>query len=178
MRIASEGEMRRPLVSLAIALLSLSLSAQPAPAAPGDDQARATFILLLSKYVTWPEGAFASATAPIVVAVIGNPGLADQLSKLARGQVIEGRGFEILAAADAASASGAHIVFVSSPEEAQALASAKPVRVSEKPAKLADTDIAIRMEQGRIAFAVNRGDVQKRGLKLSSKLMRLASSFE
>ena len=31
---------------------------------------------------------------------------------------------------------------------------------------------------GRVAFAVNRKDVHRRGLKLSSKLMRLASDFE
>jgi hypothetical protein len=171
--------MRRSFRLLAIAVLGvISLLTSPALATPADDQARATFILLLSKYVTWPEGAFASPTSPVVVAVVGNPALAEQLRALARGQVIEGRGFEVLAAADAASASGAHIVFVSSPDESKALASAKPIRVSEEPTKLADTDIAIRMESGRIAFGVNRGDVQKRGLKFSSKLMRLASSFE
>jgi hypothetical protein len=171
--------MRRSLRSLAIAVLgSLALLALPALAKPADDQARAMFILLLSKYVRWPEGAFASPNDPVVVAVIGNPALTEQLRALARGQVIEGRGFDIRGAVDAPSAAGAHIVFVSSPDEAKALASAKPIRVSEEPTKLADTDIAIRMESGRVAFAVNRGDVQKRGLKLSSKLMRLASSFE
>lgn len=171
--------MRRSLRHLAISLLSiLALSAAPALANSAEDQIRATFILLLSKYVTWPDGAFASPTAPIVVAVVGNPALAERMRALANGQVLEGRAFEVRAAADAASAAGAHIVFVSSPDESRALASAKPIRISEKPTKLADTDIAIRLESGRAAFAVNRGDIARRGLKLSSKLMRLASSFE
>ena len=171
--------MRRSLRRLAFALLSvLALLAAPVFAKAADDEARATFILLLSKYVTWPEGAFATPTSPVVVAVVGNPALAEQMRALAKGQVVEGRAFEVRDAADAAGAAGAHIVFASSPDASKALASARPIRVSEKPTKLEDTDIAIRMESGRVAFAVNSGDVRKRGLKLSSKLMRLASSFE
>lgn len=148
--------------------------AQGAP----DDAARATFLLVLGKYVTWPVGAFKSPTAPIVVAVVGNAGLVAELESLARGQQIEGRGIEIRAASDPAACASAHIVFVSDAAQSSALASAQPLRVFEGPRHLADTDIAIRMQAGRIAFSVNRKDVTRRGIKLSSKLMRLASSFE
>ena len=154
--------------------------AQPVLAkAASDDATRAIFVLQLSNYVTWPAAAFSSPSAPIVVAVVGNPALTAELTTLARGQTVAGRSFEIRAAADAAGCAGAHLVFVSEAEQSRALtASPAPLRVSEKPDKLADTDIAIRMISGRVAFAVNRKDVDRRGLKLSSKLMRLASDFE
>ena len=164
------------------ALLALASAFFVAPAArangPAGDQARATFLLLLGKYVTWPASAFSSATAPVVVAVIGNPGLVSELQTLGRGQRVDGRSIEIRAAQDVAACAGAHIVFVSDAAQSDALASSQPLRVFEDPSRLANTDIAIRMQEGRVAFAVNRKDVARRGLKLSSKLMRLASSFE
>ena len=159
-------------------VLACALVAAPAAQArSSDDAARATFLILLGKYVTWPAGAFASPTAPLVVAVVGNPALVGELQALARGQQIEGRAVEVRSAPDAAAAAGAHIVFVSDAAQSNALAAERPLRVSDR-GRLADTDIAIRMESGRVAFAVNRKDVERRGLKLSSKLMRLASSFD
>jgi hypothetical protein len=163
---------------LASCALALSFAPRASYAKPADDQARATFLLLLSKYVTWPDGAFSSPASPVVVAVVGNPSLVAQLKALARGLVVGGRAFEIRDAAGPADCAGAHIVFVASSDDARALASAPPLRVSERPDRIADTDIAIRMQEGRVAFVVNRGDVQRRGLKLSSKLMRLASTLE
>lgn len=153
--------------------------AQPTRAeAASGDATRAMFVLQLSNYVTWPAAAFSSPSAPIVVAVVGNPALTAELTALARGQTVAGRFFEIRAAADAAGCAGAHLVFVSETAQSRALtASPAPLRVSEEPDKLADTDIAIRMISGRVAFSVNRKDVDRRGLKISSKLMRLASDF-
>ncbi len=167
----------RLLLAAWVALAGALLAAPAAQAKSSDDTARATFLILLGKYVTWPAGAFASPTAPIVVAVVGNPALVDELQALARGQQIDGRAVEVRSATDAAAAAGAHIVFVSDAAQSNELAKARPLRVSDR-GRLADTDIAIRMEAGRVAFAVNRRDVERRGLKLSSKLMRLASSFD
>ncbi|HEY8123618.1 MAG TPA: YfiR family protein [Myxococcota bacterium] len=169
--------MRRIFLAFMVAVVS-ALFVAPAAQANSDDQARATFLLLLGKYVTWPANAFSSDTAPIVVAVVGNPKLVTELQTLSRGQVIETRPIEIRVANDAADCAGAHIVFVSDSVQSNALAASQPLRVSEKPGRLSDTDIAIRMQAGRIAFSVNQKDVARRGLKLSSKLMRLASSFE
>lgn len=150
-----------------------ALRAEPAR----DDQTRATFLLLLTKYVTWPDNAFSSPSAPIVVAVVGNPKLAAALESLAADQKVEGRSFDIRAVSDASATSGAHLVFVDE-SQSGALASASPLRITEDPEKLSSTDIAIRLEGDRVAFAVNRKDVSRRGLKLSSKLLKLASSFE
>lgn len=142
------------------------------------DEARATFVLLLGKYVAWPRTAFAAPSAPIVVAVIGNPALASEMRRLAIGQVFDGHPIEVREAADASDAASAHIAFVSDPSQASALASAKPLRVIEGRGNLHRTDIQIEMHEGRIAFAVNRKDAEQRGLKLSSKLLRLASSLD
>ena len=165
--------------ALAICALTAFSVASARASGPSYDATRAAFVLLVSKYVTWPAAAFSSPSAPIVVAVIGNPALAAKLRTLASSQLVEERPFEIRSAANAASCAGAHIVFVSEAEQAPLLdADSAPLRVSEEPDELRETDIAIRVISGRVAFAVNRKDVQRRGLKLSSKLMRLASSFE
>jgi hypothetical protein len=161
------------------ALLVCVAAATPASAlATPDDEARATFVLLLGKYVSWPAAAFSSPTAPIVVAVIGNPTLAADMSRLAVGQQFEGRSIAVREIADASAGADAHIVFASDPAQATALASSKPLRVIEGTGRLGTTDIEIQLRSGRVAFAVNRKDVTRRGLKLSSRLLRLASSFE
>jgi len=161
------------------ALLACAAAAAPAGAkAAPDDGARAAFVLLLGKYVTWPATAFSSPEAPIVVAVIGNPALAAEMSKLAVGQRFGGRAIAVREVADASAGSDSHIVFASDPAQARALASAKPLRVIEGTGRLGATDIEIQLRSGRVAFAVNRKGVTQRGLKLSSRLLRLASSFE
>jgi hypothetical protein len=165
---------------LVAACAATAFFAQPLRAKEAShDATRAMFVLQLSNYVTWPATAFSSPTAPIVVAVLGNPALTAELTTLARSQSVGGRSFEIRAAADAAGCAGAHLVFVSEAAQSRGLtASPAALRVSEEADKLADTDIAIRMISGRVAFAVNRKDVNRRGLEISSKLMRLASDFE
>jgi YfiR/HmsC-like len=167
----------RVWISVCVAACVLAIGAPLAAESARDDQIRATFLLLLTKYVTWPDDAFASPTAPIVVAVVGNPGLASTLQTLSTDQRVAGRAFEIRAVPDAAASIGAHLVFVAE-DQSEAVVAGSPLRITEEPDKLSRTDIAIRLEGDRVAFSVNRKDVARRGLKLSSKLLKLASSFE
>jgi hypothetical protein len=153
-------------VRLAGVLACIAVAAPAGAHAAPDDGARAAFVLLLGKYVTWPATAFSSAA------------LAAEMSKLALGQRFDGRAIAVREIADAAAGADAHIVFASDPAQAHALASARPLRVIEGTGRLENTDIEIQLRSGRVAFAVNRKDVTRRGLKLSSKLLRLASSFE
>lgn len=171
------SKLARPLL-LAVALGAVAFAPAPLRAAESRNEARATFLLLLGQYVTWPAGAFAAPGAPLVISIVGDPALSRELSGIAAGQAVEGHPVQVRAAADVGSAAGSHIVFVTKPEDARALANASPLRVSEQSSRVADTDIAIRVEGERIAFAVNRRALGARGLKLSSKLMRLASSFD
>jgi hypothetical protein len=160
------------------ALLSAITAATSPAAAASDDEARATFVLLLGKYVTWPSSAFSSASAPIVVVVMGNPALASEVKRLAAGQQLEGRAIEVRDVADASGAADAHIVFTSDAAQSSALADARPLRVIEGKGGLRRADVQIQLMGGRVAFAVNRKHAAQRGLKLSSKLLRLASSLE
>jgi hypothetical protein len=169
----------RGLRSIACVLLLVVSAASAPPAhAQGGDQTRAQFVLLLGKYVNWPETAFASPQAPIVIAVIANPLLTAELRRLAVGQLVNGRPVEVRECADAGGAAQAHIAFVSDGVQSSALADARPLRVIEGGDELRRADIAIELQGGRVAFSVNRRQTAQRGLKLSSKLLRLASSFE
>lgn len=170
--------MRFRIASLALLLALTSFAPSGSSAGESPDQVRATFILLLGKYVTWPAAAFKSPSAPLVISVVGSPGLAHEMQVQSAGYDIEGHPVEVRAVPDAASAAGSHIVFVPSADDSKALAAESPLRISEDSKRLADTDIAIKLQEGRVAFAVNRKGAERHGLKLGSKLMRLASSFE
>ena len=166
------------IASLALVLAVSSLGPAVPAAGESPDQVRATFLLLLGKYVTWPASAFKSPNAPLVISVVGNPGLAREMQGQAAGFDIEGHPVEVRSVPDAASSAGSHIVFVPTAEESRALAGTAPLRVSEDTKRLGDTDIAIKLQEGRVAFSVNRKEVERRGMKLGSKLMRVASSCE
>ena len=167
----------RGICAIAAVLLALGWTL-PARADDGDP-VRANFILLLPKYTTWPATAFASPTSPVVIAVVGDDALAKELSALAVGHQIEGRPVLIRAVASAAEAGSAHVIFLASPDDARDVELSPGLRVIEGRRNVRAGEIAFVMHgTEKVEFAVNKDGVKKRGLKLSSKLMRLASSFD
>lgn len=164
---------------LTILLAGTWLSPGAAHAQESPNHVRGMFLLLLGKYVTWPATAFDSPSAPLVISIVGNSSLASEMQALSGGQSIDGHAIEVRAVPDAAGASGSHIVFVPTAEASREVASAaSALRVVEGEKNVNAGEIAIALQKGRVAFAINSRDVKARGLKLSSKLMNLASDFE
>jgi len=86
--------MRRALVKhlrvAALVILTGMVTAQT----PSDGEVKANFLMNFAEFVEWPEGAFASSSAPIIVGVIGQDPLGGELDKLS-GRMVNGRKLEI-----------------------------------------------------------------------------------
>ena len=81
-----------------------------------EEQAKAVYLVNLTKYVDWPSHAFAEKNSPIVICVLGEQSLRDELKKLAvvaRSTVrpIHVRGF------DGTIPGSCHMIFISGSEK-------------------------------------------------------------
>jgi hypothetical protein len=162
------------------------LAAFAASAHAADDAAsaplKARFLFLLTQYTSWPDEAFAAPDAPLVIAVVGDPAVAQELRALAAGERVNGRALEVRAAENGAALGGVHLAYLAdrgaSRDQARALAGQPTLRVAENTGFLEVGDVRIELIKGRVAFDVNLKKSRRMGLKLSAKLVKLASRVE
>ncbi|MBI3855352.1 MAG: YfiR family protein [Planctomycetes bacterium] len=152
----------------------------------GDQAAReyevkAAFLYNFAAYVEWPKAAFAEESSPILVCVVGADPFAGTLDRALQGKTAQGRSLAVRHAASAKEAKGCHIVFLPAAEGEQlaaltaALAGTPALLVGESEGlarKGAACNFAI--EDSRVRLEVNVGTAEKAGLRLGSKLLKIA----
>lgn len=154
---------------------------------------KAAFLINFLKFVRWPAGRTAPATAPWRIGIYGHNPFGDYLAEIARNKAIDGRPVEVVFIAAPSAAAGAdtpaswhqlrscHLAFVS--REAAAALDALSAELETEPVLLVGetpgataAGAAIRFfRQGtkvRLAIAPDRAKAA--GLVISAKLLRLA----
>jgi len=163
----------------------LALAVAPALAALADDgdDVRSAFLYNVAKYVEWPDAKFASDDAPLVLGVIGEPALAESFASSLSTKRVGERAIEVRAIESADDARACHVVFGSRDQRSLARSLANDLR-GEPVLSVAEYDrfarvggmIAIEVAGGKVSFEVSRSETDRSGLKVSSKLLRLASA--
>jgi hypothetical protein len=165
-------------------LLPAAKASAPARATPeySEYEVKAEFIERFTRFVVWPESAFASADSQFVVCVWGNGPLATQLERVvARGKVRD-RTARLLHVEPNGQLDGCHILCVAVADRAgvrtvMARTRGKPIlSVADQPG-FAEAGVLINLtvdDDGSIRFEINREVANASGLKISAKLMRLA----
>ncbi len=144
----------------------------------------AAFLLQFGKYVTWPESAFIAPDAPIIVGILGRDPFGSVLDEIARTSKVNGRGVEIRRFDDLASIKSSHILFVASSEVVDrseimaALDGAPVLLVGDSLDFLQIGIINFVLVDNKIRFTISRKNCEKSGLKISSKLMKVAHKVE
>jgi hypothetical protein len=142
---------------------------------------KALFLAKFAKYVEWPAQAFPTTNAPITIGVIGSDRLGADLEHVVQNKVVNGRGFIIKHIAADGDCSGCRIVFVGHSEAARAGTILD--RTGTLPILTVGEDAAFKRQGGIITFVIkdekvrleiNLARANKRGLKLSSKLLAVA----
>lgn len=158
-----------------------------APAAPGSaDEARTKglFLYHLAKYVTWPDGAFASDSSAVIIGVVGDEALAEAFEIDLAGLEVQGRDLKVIFIEAGIVARGVHVVYFPDRDygrlrqQADLFAGHPAIRVAEHKRFTRVGDIGFVMRGGRVAFYVNGRNTRRGGLRLSSKFLRLASGVE
>jgi hypothetical protein len=183
---ATQGFMRSGAVSiLRLALLCLLLlggQARGQPSPPSEYQVKAAFVLNFAKFVEWPATAFPGPSAPLVIGILGQNPFQDDLARMVANRAIDAHPLQLKEFHSPAEATNCHVLFVSTSESKRlpvvfkALTGASVLTVGEVEGFTETGGMINFFREGtKIRFQINQGAATSAGLKISSKLLSLAS---
>lgn len=175
--------LRRRGVAVIAAAVLLAIPSVAVPAQEADEQLlKVAFIYNFAKFTTWPDTVFSDSSAPVVLCVVGKHELGDAFDTV-QGKAVGGRTVSVKYLSSYRSKDQCHVVFVATSEKSKL---AKIVTTGKETHALTVSDMdgfaegggIIRMVRGsddKIRFEINADAAEESGLKLSSKLLKLAT---
>ena len=150
-------------------------------AATLERRVKATFLYKFVGYAAWPEASFAQPDSPVVMGVMGDDPLAAELTEAVAGRTMDGHPLVIRRIGESDSLAGLQVLFVARQETARlgALAratSGKPLLLVSEAEGALDQGSMINfvVSSGRVRFDIAPETAEKRGVKLSSRLLTVA----
>lgn len=149
---------------------------------PTEYEVKAAFVYNFAKFTEWAPGAFAGDDAPIVIGVLGEDPFGAALGRTVRGKTVKGRRLAVRRFSKAGDGlRTCHILFVSASESGR-LASVFKHLQGEPVLTVGEIEgfgekggmINFVLDQHRIRFEINPEVAERAGLKLSSRLLKLA----
>lgn len=145
-------------------------------------QVKAAILYNLAKFVDWPGDAFADPLAPLSVCVLGADPFGTVLDDTLRGRMVGRR--VVVARRLAEVAGGCHVLFVANSERKRLAAILDRLR-TESVLTVGEADgfaeqggmIGLLTDGDRVRFEINVDAAEHARLKLSARLMALASSI-
>lgn len=173
----------KSILKLILTILWFTGLIQAADAPPSEYKLKAAFLFHFSQFVDWPARSFSDGQAPFVIGVLGNNPFAADLEQTIHGKIVGNhlltvKQFHSLAEV----ATNCQILFISSSEQARlpeiflSLAGSNILTVGEADNfGEAGGMIHFVLEGTKIRFRVNEVAATRAGLKISAKLLNLAS---
>ena len=180
----------RALGGLAAAMLLIAQSCHAqtpvsavSPVLPVSEEAlEAAYLHKFPGFVEWPAEAFKSPGAPIVIGLVDAPKVLDELTRLARGRLVLNRPVEARAIEGRELPPDLHVLFIGRGSKADM----KPlIEEARRAHVLVVTDVPGGLElggvldfvriEGRLRFTASLPAANRTGIKLSSKLLSVAS---
>ncbi len=174
------GSVRRKISVVAAVALYICIGI-PEAHAQSEDQIKAAFLFNFARYVEWPASAFSGPEDAVKICMAGAASFADVVTQTVSGKSVENRPVAVTAVATLSGLSGCHILYVgddlaANPAEVAASVSGSNVfTVADRAGFARGGGIAnfIRANK-KIRFEINPSAAKKAGLKVSSRLLRLA----
>ena len=180
--------LRRAWATIAVAAIGCA-GVAPAPAQVADEAAlersvKAAFVFKFAGFVDWPADAL-PPEAPIRIAVMGEETIVQEIREAASGRTVEGRRVLAKRVVPGDTLEGVHILFMRDPafrELVDAVAILKPdamLIVTESPGALDRGSIVnFAVDEGRVRFDLSLESAERRGLRLSSRLITVARQVQ
>ena len=154
-----------------------------APNAPEYD-VKAAMIYNFALFIDWPDQSFSSATEPISVCVLGEDPFGQSLETNFEGKTVRGRQLEIRRVQRLSELQTCHIAFISPserkriPEIISAVGNSSVLTIGDvKDFVESGGVIGFRTEDEKIRFDINIKAAQHANLKISYKLLNLATVY-
>lgn len=149
---------------------------------PSDEsQVKAAYLYKLAGYVEWPDGALGNMDAPFMIGVLGADPIADELAQIVGGRKIHARPIVVRRLKAGDGPDGLAILFVGKAETARikplqgSLQSHSVLVVTEDGGGIAlGSIINFLLVDQRVRFEVALEPAEKRGLRLSSRMLAVA----
>jgi uncharacterized protein DUF4154 len=174
---ATGSSLAAVLLALSMALFSQGVAAND----PTEYQVKAVFIFNFSHFVEWPAAAFAGATDPFVIGILGGDPFGARMDEAVRNERVGEHPIVVRRLRDIGEAGGCQLLFIDRSQAAQlaqileALRQRPVLTVSEiDGAAQHGAMIEFATENNRIRLRINERAVRAGGLAISSKLLRLA----
>lgn len=162
------------------------------PSAPRADEVplalkvKAAMLYKFLGYIEWPPETFASPDSPYVIAVIDADAIASELVRITTRRTVNDRPIEIFVIDDAKSLDdGIHMLFIGGKagrQQERLLELAQHysiVTVTENPEGLDEGSVInLRLQGDRIQFDVSLLATERRNLKVSARMLAVASTVE
>lgn len=168
-------------VAIAIAAISGATGAQAQDRAM-EYAVKAAYLYKFAPFVEWPPRAFASASSPLQVCVLGRDPFGATLDRAVRGQRVDGRPVSVRRLQRVDASSGCHILYLGSsssqtaPEALRAVRGAPTLTVADNNGE-PDAIIRFVVTGNRVRFDINTAAAAANGVTISSKLLSLATSL-
>lgn len=146
---------------------------------------KAAFLYKFIGYIEWPPAAFPGPDSPYVIGVADADTVAAELVQIAHGRTVNRRSVTVRKVSEEDELSGLHMLFIgrnAASRQAQLLEAAQQysiVTVTETDDALAQGSVInFRVTEGRVRFDVSLPAAEKSDLKLSSRMLSVASSVQ
>ena len=144
---------------------------------------KAALLLNFARFIEWPESAFAGPRAPIEICVFAPSPFGDVLDRTLHSETVGERSLSAREVSSAPESGGCHVLFIPAGAETRAggLLKSGPhtVTVGESP-RFAQMGGAVTfvLEGGRVRFHVNLRPVEERGVRISARMLHVASRVD
>lgn len=170
-------------LALAVALAcGLAATASvPAWAAPSEEEVKAAYLFNFARYVTWPTASFESTTDPIRICILNDEAFHVIMQRTVSGKQVNDRPVVAELRGRVSQAGDCHILFLESTQagDVSGLEGASVFIVSDREGFATSGGTANFVRSGsKVRFEINPGAVEKAGLQVSSRLLRLAQIVE
>ena len=167
-------------LALAATLVAATTAAAAQGAAmPADVGVKAAFLYNFAKFAEWPK---MPSGAAIVACVVGDGQIADALAGIVRGKDIGGHGLTVVRPTGDAAWGDCQMLFIAGSEVRGATVGLDGLRklpvltVSDNPGfSRTGGIIEFYIDAGRMRFSINVDSAERSGLRLSSRLLGLAT---
>lgn len=150
-----------------------------------ESQVKAAFLYNFARYVEWPQHAFESDAAPFRICVLGADDFASVVAEIVAGKQVDARPVEVSKLSGLDGVTRCQVLFVGSwmeldrAEFFSELVGASVFTVSDVDGFAHDGGVAnFFRAQSKVRFEINPRAAQRAGLKISSRLLRLARVVE
>ena len=148
-----------------------------------EQQVKAAYLYKFGGYVEWPPEAFKEAGSPVVIAIAGDPSMAQEMEKVVGNRTVNGRSVQIREVRSVEDAGSPHILFVGRSQLSRIAAipslSHPVLIVTDAPNGLElGSIINFVTADNRVRFEISLDAARRKALKIAAPLLSVAMKVQ